>query len=939
MREKLLNNKNFVAQNWFNTSHATSNHISSGLEKKSVKDQLAPFNLESIEQKDPGLCSFFVPGWKGESLISKDVKKFKQILDLFQLDARKFFSKKEELSRKIKISIYNEFLSFAEEFAVNCTDLDNYASFWSEINNKESKYFDTLERFINILSFRMAVIYLLKVRFILTLQNQSSLDFDIKSVFYPNSYLSKIFKTASSTELKTKVFDQNVFSWYRPSEELKSELYRYKNYCSSLKITDIIKAISLKSEKILELKTNYSHALSHKKFGLFLNNLLINFPVWLESLSHNKSFSQKQNPEVLSTKFAGDDIESLAVSHWLAQASNQFIKWDKILCPDFKKNGFIAGLYLKSIHELQFLTFLAEIAHIQGQQPVPFVSNIINSHLHNRKKTNNSQRSLLCHETSETHSTYDRIVLNISQFPKNNPQHFLFSKIQEQKEFLKENGHIYVLTSKKIFIPSQKAKVENLTKDFKVEGIFSLSEVKGKGEIASYIYILSLRSHPIESVHKHSCLRFRLSGHLNTFQEFSHLTNLSQEFFEKNLSDLPPLYQKSRDEFKIEFFQDAIVNGQLIHSSSKDSSNITHPHFFKKLMGLCNSLDFFFDIQAVDFNDGHEENSLFNFSHSFRREESDYIIIVDQRCKNETRTEVIPTSTLEAKSYEYGHALCSYYYAYPKWPNLNYGLLRDYLSSKIGQQITNLTFNNELRKIKGNLNKLLVPKYFLSHQSLPEHIASGLALLSSNPNQVLSLHPTELLRALKEVRTILPSIATSYPKATLELVSQFKRSLTQCKQQLGQHNKKDKFNFKNPILKSPLLLSKTYPIYPDNQDIYIEFNTDALEKIHRPLDKIKIKSVDEHGETNHSIALKSEDQTIATIHSQEEMICFLEFLLNNITGVAISKVLQSVQTPKIEDLKSILAAYKSLQETISQVHEQITRDIDLLINSTILDHK
>ena len=40
-------------------------------------------------------------------------------------------------------------------------------------------------------------------------------------------------------------------------------------------------------------------------------------------------------------KFVGDYLESLALSHWLAQDHNSDIKWEQILCPDFKKNDFL----------------------------------------------------------------------------------------------------------------------------------------------------------------------------------------------------------------------------------------------------------------------------------------------------------------------------------------------------------------------------------------------------------------------------------------------------------------------------------------------------------------------------------------------------------------------------------------------------------------------
>lgn len=931
-----MNNKNFVARNWFINSKAAQDILPPKGMQNAVSSSLAPFTGDIQMSQNSGLKSFFVPGWKGESLISKDVKKFIDTLNKFHQDASKYFSRQDELSRRIKISIYDEFLSFAEQKAINCTGLDHYTLFWTEINNKDSKYKTELSQFIEIMSFRIAVIYLLKVRFILILQEKSHLDFDIKSIYYPNAYLAKIFKTASSTELKTKVFDQNVFSWYRPSEELKNDLLKFKQICSSLQITDIIKTISIKSQTILTESPVFSHTLSHKRFGLFLNNLLINFPVWLNSVGPKKYSYKNHKMEILSTKFAGDYMESMALSHWLAQATNQYIKWDKILCPDFKKLGFDAGLYLKSIHELQFLSFLAEISHEQGENPISFVSHTINSHLYNRKQSNELQRNLLTSDEGVNHSTYDRIVLNLVDFPKNNPQHFLFSKILEQKEFLKDSGHIYVLTSKKIFIPSQKVKIESLMKELKIEGVFSLEDVKGKGEIGSFIYIFSIQKQFQNHQVKHNCLNFRLSGNLETFQQFQDFTHLSQEFFNKNLNDLPPLFQTSLNGFRLEFFQDAIVNGQLIHSSSKDSSKITHPHFFKKLMNLCNPLDYFFDLQAINFNENIEENSLFFFSKSFKRDKAPYTIIVDQRAKETIRIEIILTSTLEAKSYEYGHALCHYFYAYPKWPNLSHTLIKNYLDSTIGQQVINLTFNNELRKVKGNLNKVLIPKKFLDKTELPEHISAGLEFLNLSHEQLLSLHPQKIETTYGQISSILPALTRSYPRPTLELLSHFNRTIIQCSEIIGESVRLNSLNFNNPILKSPLLMSKTFPIYPDNKDIFVEFTTDVLEKIHAPLSKVKQNIIQIIDKPGHVLELYAEDEIIVSIHSNEKMIHFLEFLMSNIQSVPISKILQGVKVPNLVDLESILSSYESLQKCLFKLKQTVPKEIEQLINSTIL---
>jgi hypothetical protein len=943
-----LNKKVFSASNWFvknsNTPEQNSEDTQMDYSTKPISTTIQQPSADANQNSSNALNKFFVPGWKGESLISKEVKEFIKILNKFHADAKENFLVQGKFSRRIKISIYDEFLSFAEYKSFNCTDLDHYTSFWNELENESSKYKKEIDLFIEIFSFRIAVIYLLKVRFIVTLLEQTETKFDIKNIYYPNAFLAKVFQSGSSIELKSKAFDQNVFSWYRPNEKLKDSLIKFRSITSSLCITELIKTISIHSEKILNEQTHYSHSLSHKNFGLFLNSLLLDFPVWKESLKKKSSsfFSkEKKDIEIISCKFDGDYLESMGLSHWLAQDANKNMKWDQILCPDFKKTDFETGRYLKILNELQFLTFLAQIANIQGKEPKRFVSSVANSHLYNRKDSNEVQKSLLLNDNSVSNSTYDRVILNITDFPKNNPQHFLFNKVLGQQSFLKESGLLFIITSKKLFVPSQKSKVENLLDVFKIEGIFNFDDVKGKGKLGSYIYIFSkkkLNSFVNDEEKKQSCLNFRYFGNLNSFQEFHNVTELTKGFFTKNQGDLPPLFQRSINDYRLEFNQDAIVDGQLIHSSSKDSTKITHPLFFKKLMNLCNSLEYFFDIQNVELNQNEysytEESSFFSLNGNFQRDKSPFTIIVDQRIKEDIRIEIINTKSLESKAYEYGHALCSYYYAYPKWSFLNIPAMKEYFNSAIGKQVINLTFSNEIRKVKGNLSKLLIPRFFANQPQLPEHLVSGLKFLKSNRDEILSTHPTSLTKQFNDIKSILPSLVKSYPNEVLEYICEFNKSINNSLEILGSSSG-NKVNFNNPLLKSPLLMSKTYPIYPDNKEIYVEFNNESLNQIHSPLTKIKRRVIEKDGYSSNVIEFYTGPDKVVTLYSEDEMISFLEFISNELSEVPISKVLQGISVPTNENLKSILSSYKAISRTLESISKEFTDNYDQLMNTIL----
>ena len=943
-----MSKNTFKANNWFATEATKSANIQSSEEsqkrdKRSVVFSPAFENIDtSVLQESNSINKYFIPGWKGESLISKHVKKFLEALKNIHTDVEYKFLNSQNLSNKIKSGVFDEFLAFAEHRSVNFTEIDDQNKLWVELKNEKSQHRESLDQFIKIYTFRIAVIYSLKVRFISVLLDKTNMDFDLNKIAYPNSFLTSLFKRGSSKEFKSSALEQNIFSWYLPSSSIKADLQSLYEVSINLSITEIIKNISIQSEKILNHNTLYSHALSHKKFGLFINSLLINFPLWLNNFNHrfnNPFLLPKDGMEVISCKFDGDYLESLSLSHWLAQENNKDVRWDQILCPDFKGNDFKTGLYMEVVNELQFLTFLAQIANDQGRETTQFISQVMRGHLHNRKSSNSTQKNLLFNDLSSNSSTYDRVILNITEYPKSNVQHFLINKINAQTENLKEDGLIYLISSKKLFVASQKSKIESLLKEYKLEGYFDLEELKGKGEVGSHIYIFSKAKH-FERMNnknsKQSCFNFRLNGQLNTFQQFDVLTKLTQDFFIANLSDIPSMYHKEMNGFELEFFQDAIVDGRLIHSSSKDSGQITHPQFFNGLMKSCRTFDFYFDIQNVDLNDSNEAlDPIFAFTDIGSKDHAPFIAIVDGRAKdNSVKIEIINSKALEAKAYDYGHSVCHYFEITPKWPNMNLDAVRDFFETRIGRQIVDLTFNNEARKAKANLSKLLLPKIFISNEEIPEHIAAGMKLLKLNDKEILSMHPHQIEKEFSILERMLGDLAKHYPMSVTGGLATFRRNLVKCIDLFGISKTKSVLNFSNPILKTPLLLSKTYPIYPTNEDIFLEFHNSA-QRIHVPLAKVITRNEEIDGISRNFLELYSQNELILTIDSDREMIQFLDFILSNCTGRPISQILQGIEVPRLEDLKNILQSFNAMKRIIVQTSDKITPLLERVLTQSI----
>jgi hypothetical protein len=930
-----LNKKSFNANDWFNSNHNGHNITNS---QSLYSKHLADFTSFSKNAPKNNINQYFVPGWNGESLISKTSKVFVDVLEKTTLDINNTFKRLARSNNRLKNSIYEEFMAFAEFKAYNFTGINNSQDFWKEVESSHSNSCEKLQEFIRIYSFRTASIYLLKIRFICFFLKNNSLNIETKHVLYPNSLLTSVFRKGSSTEINAKSLEQNIYSWYKPSNHLESDIKKLTSVYHELEITQIVKSLSLAQEEILNKNSEYSHSLSQKTFGLFLNSLLINFPLWLNRFNQRfrNSFKLDLNGmEVISCKYKGDFLESMALSHWVAQESNKNIKWNEILCPSFDSSSFETGLYTKITNELHFLTFLTGVAKSQGQNVTKFICDVMRSYLNNKKDSNVLQKNLFFDPTTNT-SSYDRIILNINKTPKNNAQHFIINQINQNCNKIKDNGLIFVFSDKKIFLPSQKDKLENFLKIYHLEGLFNFETLKGKGKLGSYLYIFS-KNQSFKDVRemKKTFLNFRYTGELVSFNDFSNITQMTQNFFLSNLSELPSMAHKEHNNFQLEFFQDAIIGGRLMHTSSSDSTKVTHPKFFNSLMKSCQPFDYFFEVNSLKEEIYESSTSLgLNFSYN----EQNPILIVNMRSKESTLIEIIERSSYESKLELYGKSLCYYFEIIPKWHDINLESIKSFFDSTIGRQIIDLTFNNQLRRTKANLKKLMVPSFLIKNKSIPEHISPGLQTLDLNINNILEMHPTKLKDSVVNTKGLIINIASEYPSIVISKLSNFKRKLKICLDRFEYTKSNKIINFNNPLIKTPLLLAKTYELYPNNPDIFTEFNSDNNQSfIHKELTKTKIvKSIIEE-QVSYGLELYNKDTLIATLYSDIEMLQFIDFILSNITNVPISSLIQAVKVPRLEDLKSVIRSFKLMNSTISSIYDDLNLFNEQILNKIISD--
>lgn len=856
---------------------------------------------------------FLTQGWRGESLPSKTSSRYIRLVDTLKNDVIRLMST-QEFNRSLKLGIYNEFIAYANNQNLHCTEFDDLSRFWQSVRAEVSERPATLTRFLDIFASRVAVITLFKLRFIKVLAREAHLEAGCRSAHNPNHWLSQVFRSGTRFELKARVMESNIFSWYRPGEEFSTQMSEWMSNAGDISIAELVK---LTSPRVQEENANriYSHALSHLNFGLFLNSLMINFPLWVESKETNttQKFLTPDDLEIISCKYSGDYMESLALSHWLAQHNNKELKWDQVLCPDFKGKEFDSGLFLKMLNELQFITFLAEISPYQQQEPVAFISKVMGCHYQNRKGANPARLGTL--ETPFSTSTYDRSIVNLTHLPKNNPYHWMMAQLDEQTATLKNGGWMFVLASKSLFAPSQRERLDGVLQNLELKAVFDMEGVKGKGEMGNWLYIFRKRQAPPTEA-RESVSWFRFTADMQSFQDFSDITELLRGFYLSHLEETPTLWQQDWGQgFRLEFFQDAIMNGHLIHSTNEDQSRVTHPRFFKALLSSSVPLDTVFEIRPMD---PEEWNSPTNMGLGLRREGATFLM-VNLRSSEETRLSLHPVSTFRAVYFENGSSLCQYFIIAPRHQGMDPNVLRKYFESQVGRQIINLTFNGAVTKVKGQLAKMLVPKWFARGDFLPENLQTTLEMFRWDSNKLTATHPEELNQRWTHFRQSANGIFPRYACDVLSSLAAFEQTLQTLTTELADPRLAQKINFENPALQAGLATLKAYPLVkPGHPDIYVDFVPGIEEgDLEKPVTRIELRGQVEGDLKTWFIEIFNESRPVVRLHSDEELLLLTQFILNMTKGRPVGHVLKALRLPSLTDVRSVVQEARAQQQVFA----------------------
>ncbi len=936
-----LSKRTFFANSWLQADNPLGSvkTDNSGESYTEIEGLLPPQGISRDLER------FFIPGWKGESLFSKSALAVKKLKDQVWNESKTIIKKSYGFSRSIDLNILNEFHSFAKTLSERERELTiqikTAADFWKNLHDKNSVAQEVIARFIDIYSFRVATVYFYKARFIIILCDKLGIPMDAKYFTNHNNFLMKVFQKGGSQDFVCESLRPNVYNWFSPSQEIAQKFVKVNQDILKLNVSQVMKMTSPQSELNTDMKFDddqYSHAVSHKSFGLFVNSILIFFPLW-EKLTKFE-YPQKVTgfPKVLNTKFEGDHLRSLCHSHWLAQENNAHFKWSEILCSDFSNEEFGNSSFIKICQELQFLSFLARLAQYQGQEVQTMISSVMKAKYNAQKRDSNDQLNFLGQYDFNQSISYDKFVYNLHNLPKKNPHHYLVTQLNGLKDKISKEGYLLVSTNQKLFVPSQSQRVDQVLKSFKVIASFNFEKLEGKGEVCNYFYLLKKRNlfkektefFKIDPMSLTSMAQtkeeivhtFRWSGELSQFHQFESVTNGLKDFFDQKNSHSVSLYQKNLlANLDFEYHQDAVIEGKLLSNSNDSSDKVTHPQFFKNLTQSCLPFDHFFTIESLE---EHDDQYSANFSHDllgidFRpNQKFSHVLVVDLRNTTNVILDIYPFDVYKAKKEELGNAFYQYFGLTQKIAHLNINLFREYFNSSIGKQVIQLTLNGGAKKIKSKLSTFLIPKVFGRKEDISSIDFKKLALFQSDVDELLRMHPDEINFQFEQSMSYLRRQQHETPWLVMGLLTHFKHNVTKAQNKVSGNstviNKKD---YRNPLISGPLQQLETYPLHP-NDEVFLDFETSNRHELESPLAYVKT-GIDEMD--NQWIQLCSTNGPIAKLFAPTETIEFLEFLLSNVAGTQISVILKSLSLPKAEDIKFILKNFEVISETLENLND------------------
>ena len=420
-----------------------------------------------------------------------------------------------------------------------------------------------------------------------------------------------------------------------------------------------------------------------------------------------------------------------------------------------------------------------------------------------------------------------------------------------------------------------------------------------------------------------SCFSFRWHGELTLFSKFDILVDELFNFFSERSSQSTSIYQRGLGhELSFEFHQDALIDGKLLSSLNEDQDNITHPQFFKNLTVSCSPFDTFFSTQELQDNRTKKSTTDFlGISHANQQQSFSSVLIIDLRNPVKPQIEITSPESYLAKREEYGNAYFQYYGLTPKVKNLNLNLLREFLETDLGRQVTRICLSGGPSKMKGKLKSLLLPNFFMDGQDLSALNPEKFWFFNISEEELLNTHPEKLEQSILKEYSKIDYLKDGQIWLYLSLIGHLKLTLRSALEKINDGTHKE-LNFSNPLLIEALTSLKTHTIYP-NEEVFTELKINHKDELDCPLEQVKLN---ENGEEC-SLQLFGAGKALIEFHAEKESLLFIQFILSQASGYPLLQILQNLSIPKHDELKAVLTEYTQVKTTLSSVYQDVHQRI------------
>lgn len=933
----------FKAGNWLSCPPIStkSPDLTHDLLGKSMEGRLAPSILESSFSP----ANYCVSGWNGESLMTPCALNISNLIEELSLEALKLIQDKDILTISLKRYIYDEFISYAISEDLALQGLETPEVFWAHAWDDYSPLQQTIQRFLKNYAFRTVTVYIFKIRFITQFCHATHIPYEKTNLVNPNSFIDKFFKKGSSFEFKCEALQPNQYSWYRPSLDFQNRIFELAKNFHLISITQMMKICTYsvpenenEKKRALFDDKEFSHAISHKSFGLFLNELILFLPHWLESHAYPRGLVSGKLPRVLNAKYSGKNLSALILSHWLAQEHNLKSRpeeWSELICPSFVGNNFFNGSFVRYCHELQFLTFLTQMAGLQGHDPVKLLSAVMQKKYEQAGLEHQGQTNFLGKDQPLSH----RIVLNLSDLPPRNPHHALVFRLNNEAKNLAPDGMVFALTNQKLFVPSQEDKTKQLFENFQLAAIINFDELQGRGEIPAYLYILTRRQAGAQNSipgfapgsRKDHCLTFRISGVLKTFSLFQEIAAEFSKFLNNPRNLHLPVFQSSMSEgLNFQFHQDFIIDGRMVHSDNEDPHCITHPSFIKNLAQACLPFDKFFRVETIK-----EERASDILGITLEQNNNfPLLLVIDKSNPEQIRLEISSFDTYPAKLEKYGSAFYTYFGLIPKFLDINLNLFREYFLTRIGNQVVQISLGGSPSNLRSRVKGLLVPAFFASTSKPKESGLSQHSSLHYNVQELMLLDPKALIHEFQNDMNAWNELSLAHPWFALGQLIEFRQNVISALQKI--QGQRSAAHFQNPIISDALLKLRTLPIYPiEHPDLYVEICTSSPQALNASLRELVLKIQDNHGTTSHVLELGTAGQTLVRFHAPQLLLKFTEYILSRAIGMPVGTLLKGLKLPTNRDIELIVGNHEFVAEAFESLNKSCNEQIEKTITKEI----